>query len=199
MNNIFDKINANYLIPCLVPESLSVNERGVEIILGSMFGHNNQNNFIEVGAVLPYYLKDIYHEVIDPYDPYDKCIRIDAESYDFTDKNVLCISTIEHMGTEDYGNKDVDQQKPIRFLDKLYSESNKFLATFPLGSNKFLDEYIFNYSNLRYKVNFYYRTSYEPPIWRFLSLNDVDRDFLRQIKYNEPFPNGNCIAVITKE
>lgn len=170
------------------------NERGLEAALALDFMLKHFDDIIEVGATSPYYYQ-VHHPIVDPFDPYDKCIKMDAEQYDFTDKNVMCISTIEHMGRSDYGPVEDDPSKPIRFLCKLDVEAKNFLITFPIGANKDLDEYIMN-NRKRYDTMIYHRLCYDPPIWR--QVLEWEPEFYQSIKYNEPFPNGNGIVVITK-
>lgn len=166
------------------------NERGVELSFAARY-INDFPDLVEVGAVTPYYLK-INHPVVDPYDSYEGCIKLDAESVDLRGKNVLCLSTVEHMGNADYGNKDLDESKPIRFLEKLESETNSFLVTWPIGARPILDEYIFG--GTKHNVVVLHRVSNEYPIWRVES----DVNVLRRIKYNDPFPNANGLIIVTK-
>lgn len=169
------------------------NERGIEAALCRRFLYQNYHNITEVGAVTPYYIPIVSHPIIDPYDEYPNCIRQDAEYYDLTNKDVLCISTIEHLGTEDYGNKDIDKDKPIRFIEKLQKEANSFLLTFPLGSNKILDNW--SYNNIdNYQWLIYGRMVYDPPVW--VQMNDAT--LFNFIPYNKSFPNAAAIAVIYK-
>ena len=178
----------------LHPKGL-INERGIELSLASSF-INNHNNVIEVGATSPYYFS-INHQVIDPYDDYATSIRLDAEKFNFTDYDVLCISTIEHMGVEgNYGESKMDDEKPIRFLDKIHKEAKSYLITFPVGANKKLDNYIkYHYDN--YPCCLYLRTVFNPPIW--LYQNSLDQSIFDLIEYDKPFPNGNAIVCINKE
>ena len=40
---------------------------------------------------------------------------------------MLCLSTLEHIGKDDYENPEIDPQKAIRILDKITNEANSFL------------------------------------------------------------------------
>lgn len=170
------------------------NERGIELALAQEYITHFNGNIVEVGAVTPYYLNDILHPVVDPFDAWPRCIKEDAEKYDFTGQNVLCISTVEHMGRGDYGNTDIDPQKAERFLQKLIREANSFLITWPVASNKELDQYA--NENLREWASIYHRLHYNPPIWE--KIHSWTYAGLESVKYNEPFPNGNAIFVLAK-
>lgn len=201
------KHNIEIFDPRLIVPNLAVNERGLEIALGLDFLQKHQN-IIEVRAVMPYY-SVCSHPVVDPYDPikYDNLIKKDAEEFNFTDKSVLCISTIEHMGKQDYSQETViDPLKSIRFLKKILSEAKSFLITWPVGANKNLDAYIAlqlfeqNTQNSLFNrnkntISLYRRINYNPPIWE----HTYNPDVIQQTKYNEPFPNGNCLVVIAEQ
>lgn len=131
-------------------EKDSTSERIIEIGLGLYFRNlllNNTKDFLEVGAVLPSHMK-VEHDVIDLFDPYEKCIREDATNYDYTERNVLAISTIEHIGRDDYKKDGFNQilkpENASTCLEKIIKEANKYLITIPIGYNTYLDNYIAN-------------------------------------------------------
>lgn len=194
---MIDLVINNNLLFIVNPDVISLkkmhSERGIELFLMQEYMKKYQD-IIEVGAVSPYHtdiFSNIKHKIIDPYDPYEACIKEDAEKIDFTNKNVLCISTIEHMGTESYGNTEKDLYKPARFLEKIAKESASFLVTIPIGANIELDEYLITSS---FNKIILHRLFYNPPVWMphnsFKSAKDI--------KYGTPFPNGNAIWVIWK-
>jgi hypothetical protein len=77
------------------------NERCVELLLAFRFIDFHQSNIFEIGAVSPYY-KKTGHSVIDPTDK-KASIQAFSQDIEINDKNILSISTIEHMGIGDYG------------------------------------------------------------------------------------------------
>ena len=73
--------------------------------------HNYGHTIIEVGAVTPYYF-NVTHLIYDPYDTYEKCIKIRAEYIGYREKILLSISTIEHVC-----KPAIDYNKPIEYDD----------------------------------------------------------------------------------
>lgn len=188
-------MNIEIFDPRKIHPQLAANERGIELAFAQEYITHFNGNVVEVGAVTPYYLNDILHPVVDPFDAWPRCIKEDAEKYDFSGQNVLCISTVEHFGRGDYGNTDIDPQKAERFLQKLIKETNSFLITWPVASNKELDQY--TNSNLKEFASIYHRIWYNPPIWEYIG-DWLESDF-NSIRYNDPFPNGNAIYLLQKE
>lgn len=117
-------------------------ERSVELALAEEYLHNCKNDVIEVGAVTPYYFFD--KKIIEIVDPTDLHERVNARKSlfecDFEGKNVLSISTIEHVGTHDYGMN--EEKNVIDALTKITSEAASCLITAPLGYNVLLDNWI---------------------------------------------------------
>jgi hypothetical protein len=170
-----------------------INERGIEIIHALNF-ITNHGPIIEVGAVLPYY--GFYNHICyDPYDPHPIAQKIDAEITDLTGQNVVCISSIEHFGTDSYcKDTPVDNDKPARFLEKLHRESKSYFVTFPGGYNFHLQDYL-KKNRDKYQIHGYIKTQQDPPIWVYT--NDLEK--LGSVKYHTPFPNGNSIIFVIKE
>lgn len=187
----------NIFNPNLLDQRCLVNERAIELALGNKFleTYSGNINLIEVGATMPTYFQ-INHLVLDPYDPYEKCIRQDAETYDLTGRIVLSISTIENMGRCDYGNDlNRDPDKAIRFLEKMRRESDHFLITFPVGGNPELDTYVVdNHEVFINELSIYHRIYYSPPLWQL----SKDINIIKNTKYGTPFPNGNAIVVLER-
>lgn len=134
--------------------SIRENERIVEIPIGKYFYDKYKNdNFVELGAVLNYYY-DSNHIVYDKYDPHKNCTRLDFtdNKIDFKNMSVLSISTLEHVGFNDYGKQNgrysIDNWCKGYFIIKNIIENSKnYLITFPIGYNIVLDGLIENSSN----------------------------------------------------
>ena len=95
----------------------------------------------EVGAVTPYYWPGRVREIVDPADRHERVTRRESLfNIDFTGKNVLSISTIEHIGESSYDLAEVAD--PVQALEKLASESKLMLVIIPIGWNAILDAYV---------------------------------------------------------
>lgn len=115
------------------------NERSLEVAIGRWYLSKFNNDILEVGAVMPYYGSE-NHDIIDLADEHPKSKKINALDYDYTGKNVLSISTIEHMMTKEYNNgSDLDS---ITFLNKVLTSAPNYLITWGVGYNEFLDAHI---------------------------------------------------------
>lgn len=132
-------------------------ERSVELALSKKFINNVNNNLIEIGAVTPYYFNTNY-QVVDPYDEHPSVTdRKSLFEIDIHNKNILCISVLEHIGTQDYAGI-CNNEDPIKAFKYLTENANKFLITIPIGYNSQLQEYIFKNSIKNAKIIYYYRS-----------------------------------------
>ncbi len=134
-------------------------ERTVELALAD-YWLRDVTDVYEVGAVTPYYWSDRVKEIIDPADGHPRVTsRTSLFDHDFTGKNVLSISTVEHVGTGDYGI--AERKNPVDAITKIIIESTNCLITAPLGWNKTLDQYLMDgqYDENGYTVRFMTRAS----------------------------------------
>ena len=119
-----------------------INERCIELALGLRYMDKVGNdNLTEVGCVMPFYGYP-EHPIIDLFEkdhPAGVVQNVDAEECDFTGQDVLCLSTIEHIGKDDYDNTDIDVQKAIRILDKITNEASSFFVTWGTRYHNELD------------------------------------------------------------
>lgn len=114
-------------------------ERTVEMAVADRWLLRHPNAW-EVGAVTPYYWPGRVQEVIDPADGHANVTqRLSLFDIDFYGRNVLCISTVEHIGERRYGLN--EQKNPVQAIEKLAAEANRVLITFPTGWNDQLDSY----------------------------------------------------------
>ena len=116
-------------------------ERSLELALAKEWESRLNDEYIEIGAVTSYYGADFQrHSVIDPADTHEKVnIKDSLFNYNFSGKNVLSISTIEHVGTGEYGLTKAEDC--IDALNKILKESKACFVSFPMGYNKKLDTY----------------------------------------------------------
>lgn len=171
------------------------NERSVEVSLGRYFLNKFNNDVTEIGAVLPYYSND-EHEIIDLTDNHPKSKKINGLEYDVTNKNVLCISTIEHMYRAEYNNgSDYDS---IIFLNKILMFAKNYLITWGIGYNKFLDDYVKKHPEI---PRFILKRVNKKNEWE-VDINFNNFDYLFGHYDGKHFPiaefnNANAICVIT--
>ena len=186
------------------------NERCIEVPLSRMWIGclNNTSNLIEVGAVLPYY-QSTDHKVVDLYDEY-ATLNADVMDVDYTGMNVLSISTIEHIGTNDYTEgwsgvterTVVDENAAILALKKILDESESCFITIPIGYNSHLDRWLKDNLHLlncfHYKKIQHYDKSVWPPtlspVWEFMIEDEEAFDAL----YFSPYPSANVVLVIVE-
>lgn len=116
-------------------------ERSVELALAQAYVDECNGSIAEIGAVTPYYFfSDKITEIIDPTDIHKRAIPKSIFACDLKGKNVLSISTVEHIGTSDFGMH--ESENAIDAIDKILAESNSCLITVPLGYNKLLDGWV---------------------------------------------------------
>ena len=116
-------------------------ERSIEVAMAKEWISQHDDKLIEIGAVTPYYYPGIINDVVDPADTH--CLVTIHKSIfdvDLTDRNVLCLSTVEHIGTGQYG---VGETKDaVMAIDKIMNESKHCLITTPIGENDKVDNYL---------------------------------------------------------
>lgn len=118
-------------------------ERAIEVAMAK-YWIMRMKNVIEIGAVTPYYYPNLVNEIVDPADGHYKVS--DHKSIfdvDLRNRNVVCLSTVEHIGTGQYN---VAETKDARMaIDKLLDESAHCLITTPVGQNSLIDDYLRNH------------------------------------------------------
>ena len=114
------------------------NERSVEVALGRWF-LGRFDPIIEVGAVLPYYGND-KHEIVDLTDTHPASRKADGLRLDYKGRNVLSISTVEHMNGKEFGNQ--SDEDCVTFLKKVVAEADNYLITWGVGYNPVLDRFV---------------------------------------------------------
>ena len=128
----------------------------------------------------------VKHTVYDYGPQQGSTIRMDASDIDYTGKNVLSISTIEHVGNGDYGFPK-EPHKAIEILKKMVNDSKNHLISFPVGANRELEEDI-----IKEGINYFIIERSPVNTWHQV----ISKDF-KQYRYNYPQYAGNAIAVVT--
>lgn len=109
-------------------------ERVVELALADDWLRGHSSGVLEVGAVTPYYWPHRVEQVVDPADPHPLVThRRSIFDVDLTGRWVLSISTLEHIGSGEYGQPEDGDAAP-RALEKIVEEARGFLVSLPLGS-----------------------------------------------------------------
>jgi hypothetical protein len=134
LNYFFHQYNCGY-------PPFKCTERIVELSIADCWLNKVDDVVHEIGCVTSYYWPKRVEHIIDPFDSHPLNLnKKDMFDVDLHNKNVLSISTIEHIGLNQY-----DQNSNFTACDafqKIYTESSSCLVTFPLGYNKLLDNYI---------------------------------------------------------
>jgi hypothetical protein len=166
-----------------------IGERRIEVPIAVVWA-SMRHAHTEVGAVLPYHLDLMTgDDIVDPYDPHPAVThRVDAETFDFSGRNVLSISTLEHIGQGEYGGEAFDLHKASRVLQKIVRESQTYLITVPLGYHAALDAYI---AGSGLPMRFMRQTSPDNH-WEACG-----EEYLAKSVYNHPYPYANVVAFIS--
>ena len=153
------------------------------------------DNLTEVGCVMPHY-GYCEHPIIDLFSedsPAGVVQNVDAEECDFSGKDVLCLSTVEHIGKSDYDNPDIDPEKAIRILDKITNEANSFLITWGTRYHNELDAHVKNSLD---KYDWFGYIKKEEKLWEYTGtdMKVWEQEFDKPYRY----ANGN-IFLLPKE
>lgn len=116
---------------CGLPAAKRRTERTVELpIADRWLASVDPANVVEIGAVTPYYWPSRIARVVDPVDA-RAAERASLFDVDLTGRDVLSISTIEHIGEGRYGI--AENRTPLEALQKIAGEARSLLITFPCG------------------------------------------------------------------
>lgn len=157
-----------------------MSERAIEIAIAQKWLENHSDNIIEIGAVTPYYFPNLIQDIVDPADEhYLVSCHKSVFDVDLSGKNVLCISTVEHIGTGEYGV--VEERTAYMAIEKILQESKHCLITTPLGENPLVDQYLVDhYQNDM--VNVFERNGFGNQ-WK--AIDKTDFDYERMYKHNK--------------
>lgn len=163
-------------------------ERTVELALAKEFISSVEHDLIEIGAVTPYYF-DVSYDIVDPADKHPAVTKkMSLFDVDIKNKNVLAISVIEHIGTQDYEGISANESA-IDALNYILNNAKKFLITFPVGYNRELQNYIFSNKLENANACYYYR-DINFNNWKYTT--EIEK--VCTIEYGPRW--ANCVAVI---
>jgi hypothetical protein len=116
-------------------------ERCVELALADCWLAANANDdVVEIGAVTPYYWPGRVRIVVDPADDSSYVtMRQSVLDVDLSGAVALCISTLEHVGSGEYGQPS-NSQLTCEAFEKVLSEPKALFVTIPLGYNPVMDQ-----------------------------------------------------------
>ena len=171
-------------------------ERAIEVPLAVDFLSNyvKDDPVVELGCVLPYYiLKKANHVVYDLTDRHPQNTRRDIREMGGADLrgNVVSISTIEHIGLNEYGIAEGNvSAKDI--LKRIVDNARKYFVTFPLGHNVALDKYVLETNDLG--EQYVTRTLEDPNDWTVVEKENLTEEMKRYGTYLR----ANTVCVLVK-
>tara|TARA_R110000772_G_scaffold249530_1_gene363792 strand:- start:28901 stop:29527 length:627 start_codon:yes stop_codon:yes gene_type:complete len=184
-------------------------ERAVELPLGQRFYNEfKDDELIEVGSVLEN-LNLLNHPVVDlgPSKSFNH-IKQDALGINYTNKSVLSMSTIEHVGDFELRGNFNHIYDSIKLLQKIHSQSSRYLITYPVGYSLFqpthynpLDLFLAKKSS-DYNMAFYIKKrgtlcagggKYTEPEWKLST--ECDPKYFK-FNYGCPFKGATILVVI---
>jgi hypothetical protein len=157
-------------------------ERAIEIPIAKHFV-DTHDDVLEIGNVLSHYYP-ISHTVVDKYETGDGVRNEDVIDIKDKHKNIVAISTLEHVGWDEAGK---DHRKFFIALDSLKAilDGGTLLITVPWGYNPSVDEFIQTFKG---NMALYFRDGRE---WKPGTL-----DTIKDKVYMAKYPAANAIAVI---
>ena len=184
------------------PVNSQDNERIVELRLAidwyeELCGLDRKQNIVEVGNVLGFYGYS-EHLCVDKFaespdiSPAGEVVNLDALEVDFTGKDVVSVSTLEHIGTDDYNNPNANEgEDAVDVLKKIEEEANSYFLTFGPNYNNPLDNFI--KENLeKYDWHGWIRT--DKGRWRY---SDQDIEVWEKVP-DDPYPFANGIILLQR-
>jgi len=174
-------------------------ERAVEIAVVMEIVKRYQGmNILEIGNVLAHHIQ-FDHDVLDKYEIAKGVINQDVVDFKSEKKYdlIVSISTLEHVGWDEWDKKQRDDTKIPRAIENLKSlitqRGGTIIITLPLGYNSALDRLLKD-EVMRFSKQYYLARISKGNEWKEASWEDV-----KDSKYNTDFPfaNGLLIGIIT--
>jgi hypothetical protein len=166
------------------------NERIVEIpIVCKLVSETNQNDILEIGNVLQNYF-NMEHDVVDKYEKADGVINEDV--VDFQTKKryklIISISTLEHVGWDEYPRDPEKIFEALKNLGNLLSPGGKLVVTLPMGENTVLDKYL-ETSKIKFTENYYLKRISRSNKW------EEHKSGYYKSKHNYPYPGAQLLFI----
>jgi len=172
--------------------STRLNERTIEVPIAQRFIESiDSDNVLEIGCVLPHYLDEYSHVVIDKHETFPGVINEDIRTWESDNlfDGAISISTFEHVAS--------DWHEIVKAIDSVMSkisEGSRFLLTMPYGFNRHVDLHVHSLE-----------TSHNANVWRMDKV-DFQRHLWKQIysqkiplAYNQKSRWANTIYIVSIE
>lgn len=174
-------------------DARTATERTVELAIADVWLRAFEPGAVmEIGAVTPYYWPHRVKRVVDPLDPHPFVTdRVGIESVDIHGRNVLCVSTLEHIGTGDY-RLESSAEAFHAAARRLLTEPENALITLPLGYHPLVEALLQSPLPPGVRLDYVVRNaSSTPPFWE---------ENPRATAAEYPYANGmaRAIAVLEK-
>jgi hypothetical protein len=190
---IFNEVEYNYYIA--KHNYTYYNERCIELPIIFNLIENEKQNILEIGNVTSHY-KIPNHIIVDKYEKNKFVINEDILTFNPKNKfDLICsISTIEHIGWDDYPKDDSKVSKCISRVNEFLNEGGQFIATAPMGYNTNLDNLILNKS-LGFSEYYFMKRITKSGKWIQIYEGDIINP-----QYNYPFSSANILFIgVTKK
>jgi hypothetical protein len=171
-------------------------ERTVEVpIVWEYVKKNKGKKILEVGNVLSHYFH-VTHDILDKYEKGRRVINQDVVlfnpkmRYDL----IISISTLEHVGWDDYPRDPNKIPLAIKKLFGLLAPKGELVVTLPIGQNPYLDT-LLNKKALPFTSMYYLKRVTADNVWE-----QTDWKVVKDMKYSYPYmcANGIIIGIIKK-
>jgi len=170
-----------------------LNERAVEVPLIMRYVQEAEGkSILEIGNVLSHYYS-FPHDVVDKYEKTPGVINQDALTYSPKKKYdlIISISTIEHIGWDEFPRKANKIPKTLQHLKTLLKKDGQIVFTVPVATNDYLDKMLHDHSlpltDMRCLKRMTANNQWVEKSW----------EQIRYCLYDTPFQNANGLVVGT--
>ena len=119
------------------------NERAVEMTaVGAFLAENPGGSLLEFGHVIRHYGVGNPDVIVDLYEKGDRVTNVDIVDFSSSSKFdlIVSISTIEHVGWDEWPRSESKTREALERLTSLLSPTGKMFITAPTGHNPYLDK-----------------------------------------------------------
>ena len=168
------------------------NERAVEIpIVIDILCKNTDKRILEVGNVLSHYF-NVDHTIVDKYEISEGVKNLDIvdfkphSRYDI----IVSISTIEHIGWDEYPRDDMKIVRALENLRALLNPGGRMIITIPLGYNNVLDKLLRD-GVIKFTEQYYMKKISRANKWKQVQ----SMESVMGTKYGYPFTAANALII----